>query len=236
MNRLRQALKAVMRDANDPHLAGLQKTTIALVEAALAEPEQDPLLKMLAHRARTFPNYPLGYHIPEVFAAIGEAPPDPEQEPVACLVGMKGSAFDSPKTKRAYTYEHQPGNVVAYKLGSARVAATKRSAGDHIDHGLILPHELHNQGFGVFDLGAEYTSPQPIEKAPKDGTQILAYGTYQWEDYEDMEKTGYAVIFWRDEEKKWKLANANPYSDFMQPTWWMHLPPEQKIIDTTPKI
>ena len=79
------------------------------------------------------------------------------------------------------------------------------------------------------------TTRQPMEKAPKDGTQILAYGTYQWEDYEDMEKTGYAVIFWSSKEKKWKLANANPYSDFMQPSWWMHLPPEQKIIDTTQK-
>lgn len=35
------------------------------------------LLRMLAHRARCFPNYPMGYHMPEVFAAIGEQPPEP---------------------------------------------------------------------------------------------------------------------------------------------------------------
>ena len=54
-----------------------------------AEPGQDRLLKMIAHRARTFPNYPLGYHIPEIFAAVGEVPPEPkaepEQEPVAWM-------------------------------------------------------------------------------------------------------------------------------------------------------
>lgn len=39
------------------------------------------LLRMLANRARTFPNYPLGYHIPEVFAALGEEPPKPNVQP-----------------------------------------------------------------------------------------------------------------------------------------------------------
>lgn len=33
------------------------------------------LLRILARRARCFPTFPLGYHIPEVFAAIGEKPP-----------------------------------------------------------------------------------------------------------------------------------------------------------------
>ncbi len=41
------------------------------------------MLRMIATRARNFPNYPLGYHIPEVFAAVGEQPPEPQaQEPV----------------------------------------------------------------------------------------------------------------------------------------------------------
>jgi hypothetical protein len=32
---------------------------------------------MIANRARHFPAYPMGYHLPEVFAAAGEAPPEP---------------------------------------------------------------------------------------------------------------------------------------------------------------
>ena len=79
-------------------------------------------------------------------------------EVVACLVGMKGSAFDSPKTKRAYTYAEQPGNVVASKLGKASHAAASRPGGDNIDAGLSLLNALQVEGFGVFDLGAEYTS------------------------------------------------------------------------------
>ena len=31
-------------------------------------------------RARNFPNFPIGYHIPEVFAAVGETPPEPTYE------------------------------------------------------------------------------------------------------------------------------------------------------------
>lgn len=38
------------------------------------------LLKMIAQRARHFPNFPLGYHIPEVFSAIGEEPPTPDEQ------------------------------------------------------------------------------------------------------------------------------------------------------------
>ena len=40
-------------------------------------PDHTDLLKMIAHRARSFPNFPLGHHITEVFAAIGEEPPEP---------------------------------------------------------------------------------------------------------------------------------------------------------------
>ena len=85
-------------------------------------------------------------------------------EPVACLVGIKGSAFDSPKTKRAYTYAEQPGNIAASKLGRAFAVAALQSAGDSIDHGLTLLKELQKEGFGVFEVVAEYTAPQPQHK------------------------------------------------------------------------
>ena len=96
-----------------------------------------------------------GAAITTIRAALAE----PVQEPVACLIGTKGSAFDSPTTKRAYTYAEQPGNVVASRLGLACNAAASQSAGDSIDRGLGLLQELQRQGFGVFDLGAEYAAP-----------------------------------------------------------------------------
>jgi hypothetical protein len=82
-----------------------------------------------------------------------------EQEPVACFIGIKGSAYDLPTTKRAYTYADQPGNVDASKLGRAIETAKHCSAGDSIDAGLVLLKALQAEGFGVFQLGAEYTHP-----------------------------------------------------------------------------
>jgi hypothetical protein len=82
-----------------------------------------------------------------------------EQEPVACFIGAKGSAFDLPATKRAYTYAEQPGNVAASKLGRSLETAKRCSAGDGIDAGLVLLKALQSEGFGVFQLGAEYTHP-----------------------------------------------------------------------------
>jgi hypothetical protein len=79
--------------------------------------------------------------------------------PVACFIGAKGSAFDLPTTKRAYTYAEQPGNVGASKLGRALETAARCSASDSIDAGLVLLKALQAEGFGVFQLGAEYTVP-----------------------------------------------------------------------------
>lgn len=85
---------------------------------------------------------------------------DKQAEPVACLVGMKGGAFDTPTTKRAYTYAHQPNNGPASRLGDACLKAMTGTAGDSIDRGLLLLKALQDAGFGVFDLGAEYTRPE----------------------------------------------------------------------------
>lgn len=69
----------------------------------------------------------------------------------------------------------------------------------------------------------------PIETAPKDGTHILAHGTYQWEDYATHQKSGIVVVAWYDADgwgdSCWVLVNANPYRDKCQPTHWMPLPP-----------
>lgn len=59
----------------------VRSTPQPLAVPAQSPAEGDALLRMLANRARTFPNYPLGYHIPEVFAALGEEPPKPDVQP-----------------------------------------------------------------------------------------------------------------------------------------------------------
>jgi hypothetical protein len=83
-----------------------------------------------------------------------------EQEPAACLIGIRGSAYDTPDVKRAYTYSDQPGNEKAYRLGIAmRKCTGAGGSGDEIDYGLRLLKHLSDEGFGVFDLGAEYTTP-----------------------------------------------------------------------------
>ena len=132
-------------------------------------PTQEAAMKMALEALEvTAVSYPVNRHKAAVAlrAALKETAQDhfPDatkmvQEPVACLIGTKGSAFDSPTTKRAYTYAEQPGNVVASRLGLACNAAASQSAGDSIDRGLGLLQELQRQGFGVFDLGAEYAAP-----------------------------------------------------------------------------
>ena len=75
---------------------------------------------------------------------------------------------------------------------------------------------------------------QPIETAPKDGTRILLYGSYQWEDYEDRKESGIIVGYFRlcdwndDDNGSWVAVNANPYTDYVQPTHWMPLPNHPK--------
>lgn len=88
----------------------------------------------------------------------------PATVPEGCLVGIRGSAYDAPEAKRAYTYADQPGNVAASKLGRALVAARRETSPDGTDLGLGLLKALQEEGFGVFDLGAEYAAPKPEQQ------------------------------------------------------------------------
>lgn len=126
----------------------------------------------------------------ERFAADGK-PMQPAQEPVACLVGIKGSVFDLPTTKRAYTYAEQPGNVVASRLGRSCDAAALQSAGDGIDRGLALLQELQKEGFGVFNLGAEYAAaPEPLAQPEQKPVKFLAYGSRFKISYDKRQSSG----------------------------------------------
>lgn len=66
-------------------------------------------------------------------------------------LGLHGREYDTPQTRRAYTYREQPDNIGAYKLGRAVLRAA--SGGDSIDYGLSLLKHLQAEGFGVFELG-----------------------------------------------------------------------------------
>lgn len=68
----------------------------------------------------------------------------------ALKIGIYGKAYDRPDERRAYTYDEQPHNVEAYKLG--RVCSEIHSGGDWIDRGLNLLKALQREGFGVFEL------------------------------------------------------------------------------------
>lgn len=93
---------------------------------------------------------------------MNEATPDnaARATPVAwnvIQIGARGSAFDPPNTKRAFTYDKQPGNVIASSLGHAFYRASQASAGDSIDRGLGLLKALQEDGFGVFMIGEVVT-------------------------------------------------------------------------------
>ncbi|KGP00553.1 hypothetical protein JT27_15650 [Alcaligenes faecalis] len=90
-----------------------------------------------------------------------------------CTLGNYGAAYDLPGKRRAYTYEHQPGNIKASRLGSACLEAAAASAGDTIDRGLGLLKELQAQGFGVFDVEASRWHAAPVAAQPDVTQQTL---------------------------------------------------------------
>lgn len=67
------------------------------------------------------------------------------------ILGIQGKAFDLPEQRRAYTYDEQPGNVVAMQIGRAVREAMKEQHGDSIDLGLIMLRHLQSHKLGVFE-------------------------------------------------------------------------------------
>lgn len=76
-------------------------------------------------------------------------------------LGIYGKAYDVPGTCRAYTYQYQPDNLGASKLGGACYAAHAAGGGDFIDYGLGLLQQLELRGFGVYELGEAKTQEIP---------------------------------------------------------------------------
>lgn len=88
-------------------------------------------------------------------------------------LGSYGKAFDLPGNRRAYTYDHQPGNVEASRLGTACQQAVASSAGDYIDRGLSLLKELQALGFGVFEVDSSRWHAAPVAAQPDLTQQTL---------------------------------------------------------------
>lgn len=109
-------------------------------------------------------------------AAMLAAPSPPAGEGKAWSVlqiGNRGAGYDSPGAKRAFTYDEQPGNIDASKLGGALSIAASTRAGDSIDKGLNLLHALQACGYGVFQIGE--AAPQLAAAAPREPA------SYHWQ-------------------------------------------------------
>lgn len=88
------------------------------------------------------------------------------------------------------------------------------------------------------------TEWQPIETAPKDGSEVLGFGHYQWGrisdqywfDYTKKHGTVGPVVmrWWEDDcidepfSSGWETVTKNPYRDGVIPTHWMPLPEPPK--------
>lgn len=97
---------------------------------------------------------------PDARAALDAVIADARREvSLKVVLGMRGEAFDGPNDARAYTYRHQPGNVMASRIGEATaIAAQQDRCGDYIDRGLVMLRELQTRGLGVFTFHADMTA------------------------------------------------------------------------------
>lgn len=95
MNKTQEALKMAIAYAQDVKRGSAIVPTyhdviINACKEELEENKEFKLLKLIENRAKNFPNYPIGYHIQEIFAYLGEEQPNKEalesQEPYKYLV------------------------------------------------------------------------------------------------------------------------------------------------------
>lgn len=99
------------------------------------------------------PSCPKCYTVVDMTSAAAEGYRDAVEHTVQiCKLGDYGSAFDGPEVTRAYTYQHQPHNSVAFRLGQACYLAMENRGGDSIDLGLSLLQQLERVELGVFEV------------------------------------------------------------------------------------
>jgi hypothetical protein len=139
--------------AHPPSGASVSERARNMLSAAYREADMHEHAYNLTHYPRTTTS-----EQEVALSAIERALSSPRQEGEAVAwsviqIGNRGAAYDSSDTKRAFTYDHQPGNIDASRLGRATDVAAVASAGDSIDRGLALLKALQENGFGVFQVG-----------------------------------------------------------------------------------
>jgi len=70
---------------------------------------------------------------------------------------------------------------------------------------------------------------QPIETAPKDGTDVLLFGMCEWCDYGSRKDKPRTIVgYYREDDglcgSNWFSSTHNPYEDTVHATHWMPLP------------
>ena len=99
-------------------------------------------------------------------------------------------------------------------VGADRVVVETRNALGEIDaHYLHAPEILSDLGQYIAERDQCATGWQPIETAPKDGSDILI-----WQPKEDEQ----FVVYWDDVEDGWRFSPRHVLAD--EPTHWMPLP------------
>lgn len=70
-----RALRAELVESMNAEMQARRERDNAVASVA----ELESLLRMIATRAQTFPDFPIGWHIPEVFNAVGMQMPEPPE-------------------------------------------------------------------------------------------------------------------------------------------------------------
>lgn len=91
-----------LRDGKDVLFSNMVGACARLLAAPAQQADHTELLRVLANRARCFPGFPMGYHLPEVFAALGETPPQPDEAP-SLTVGERAEPLTDEWIEGAFT-------------------------------------------------------------------------------------------------------------------------------------
>lgn len=91
-----------------------------------------------------------------------------------------------------------------------------------------LPHDLSsNHDHYLYGIAKKNNEWQPIETAPKDGTELLLTRSVEGEDIPPV-----YVGYYNDEESLWKMScgsmTCKGVSYILQPQYWMPLPEPPK--------
>jgi hypothetical protein len=98
----------------------------------------------------------------------------------------------------------------------------------------ILDSQLSDAYAEIDKIKAQLIVLQPIETAPKDGSEILLYGPCRWLSTSTQSKPKLCVGSWASEnghdddgivdDKTFMTSTESPYQDICNATHWMPMP------------